>query len=57
MPDQIAAYLAAEMDAVVSKPITAPLLLAEMSAALETPHGPLANAAVVVEGRLAPLRA
>jgi CheY-like chemotaxis protein len=57
MPDQIATYLAAGMDAVVSKPITAPLLLAEIGAALETPHGPLASAAPVCEARLAPLLA
>jgi CheY-like chemotaxis protein len=56
-PHQIAAYLAAEMDAVVSKPIAAPVLLAEMGAALDTPHGPLANAAAAISARIAPPRA
>jgi CheY-like chemotaxis protein len=39
MPDQIAGYLAAEIDAVVSKPISAPTLLAEIGAALDNPQG------------------
>jgi CheY-like chemotaxis protein len=55
MPEQITAYLAAGLDAVVSKPITAPVLLAEMGAALDSPHGPLANAAAIAEARLAPV--
>ncbi|THD63872.1 response regulator [Phenylobacterium sp.] len=55
MPDQIAGYLAAEMDAVVSKPVSAPLLFSEMAAALDTPYGALADAAAVAERRLAPV--
>jgi CheY-like chemotaxis protein len=56
MSEQIAAYLAAGMDSVVSKPITAPVLFAEMGAALDSPQGPLANAAASATAQLAPLR-
>ncbi|WP_293378610.1 response regulator [Phenylobacterium sp.] len=55
-PDRVAAYLAAGIDAIVSKPLTATTLLAEMGAALDTPVDLFARNATLAEARLAPVQ-